>query len=110
MKDKLIKVIREVPIADKTYEEYVEALADKLMGAKTNYERIKSMTIDDMASFFASVSESCGDFIQMADRYICQKCKKEHGGKCPVSDGDRCLYEYDDVTTLKYWLEGEVEQ
>ncbi|MEE0969200.1 MAG: hypothetical protein U0M06_07530 [Clostridia bacterium] len=32
MKDKLIKAIRKVPIADKTYPEYVEALADKLIG------------------------------------------------------------------------------
>lgn len=31
MKDKLIKTIREVPIADKTYTEYVEAVADKLI-------------------------------------------------------------------------------
>jgi hypothetical protein len=31
MKDKLIKVIREVSIADKTYAEYVEAVADKLI-------------------------------------------------------------------------------
>lgn len=31
MKDKLIKAIREVPIADKTYPEYVEAIADKLI-------------------------------------------------------------------------------
>ena len=31
MKDKLIKAIREVPIADKTYPEYIEAIADKLI-------------------------------------------------------------------------------
>ena len=31
MKDKLTKAIREVPIADKTYPEYVEAIADKLI-------------------------------------------------------------------------------
>lgn len=30
MKDKLIETIREVPIAGKTYEEYVEAVAEKL--------------------------------------------------------------------------------
>ena len=30
MKDMLIKAIREVPITDKTYEEYVEALAEKI--------------------------------------------------------------------------------
>ena len=30
MKDKIIQAIREVSIVDKTYEEYVEALADRL--------------------------------------------------------------------------------
>lgn len=31
MKDKLIETIRAVPIAGKTYEEYVEAVAEKLI-------------------------------------------------------------------------------
>ena len=31
MKNKLIETIREGPIADKTYPEYVEAVADKLL-------------------------------------------------------------------------------
>lgn len=31
MKDKLIKTIREVSIADKDYPEYIEAIADKLI-------------------------------------------------------------------------------
>jgi hypothetical protein len=31
MKEKLIELIRQVPISGKTYEEYVEALADKLI-------------------------------------------------------------------------------
>ena len=31
MKDKLIETIRAVPIAGKTYEEYVEAVADRLL-------------------------------------------------------------------------------
>ena len=30
MKDKLIETIREVPIVGKTYEEYVEAIAERL--------------------------------------------------------------------------------
>lgn len=34
MKDKLIKVIREVPIADKTYPEYVEAVAEKILSQR----------------------------------------------------------------------------
>ena len=31
MKDKLIAAIREVPISGKTYEEYIEAIADRLI-------------------------------------------------------------------------------
>lgn len=31
MKDKLIETIRAVPIAGKTYEEYVEAVAERLI-------------------------------------------------------------------------------
>ena len=76
----------------------------------TNYDRIKAMTIDEMASFFANVSKKGIGLIEMADRYICQKCKKEHGGHCPVSDDEKCLYSHDNATTIKYWLEGEVEE
>ena len=36
MKDKLIAAIREVPIS-KTYEEYVEALADRLITLKSEW-------------------------------------------------------------------------
>ena len=34
MKERIIEVIRSVPIAGKTYEEYVEAIADKLQNEK----------------------------------------------------------------------------
>lgn len=109
-KDRLIEAIREVPITGKTYDEYVDAVADRLSSVKTNFDRIKAMTIDDMASFFAHISERGGGFISVADHYICQKCKKEHGGKCPMSDDEGCLYENDNINTLKYWLEGEVSE
>ena len=33
-KDALVKVIREVPIAGKTYEEYVEAVAEKILSQR----------------------------------------------------------------------------
>jgi S-adenosylhomocysteine hydrolase len=33
-KDALVKVIREVPITGKTYEEYVEAVAEKILSQK----------------------------------------------------------------------------
>lgn len=34
MKDKIIEAIRAVPIAGKTYEEYVEAVADRLLAER----------------------------------------------------------------------------
>lgn len=74
MRDKLIKLIREVPIADKTYPEYVEALADKLLDngvilppckvGDTVYcierkiireclvEMVKSLTFENVTRFF----------------------------------------------------------
>lgn len=110
MKQKLIELIREIPISGKTYEEYVEAVADKLTAVKTNYDRIRMMTVDEMASYFAYISERSDGFIQIADHYICKKCKKEHGGKCPVRDDEKCLYENDNTNTLKYWLEGKAEK
>lgn len=109
MRDKLKAAIREVPIS-KTYEEYVEALADKILGVKTNFDRIKSMTVDEMASYFAYISGRDYGFITVADHYICCKCKKEHGGECPVSDDEKCLYENDNTSTIKYWLEGEANE
>lgn len=72
----------------------------------TNYERIKNMSLDEMAGFFAETIKT--DFIVMADKYICNKCRAEHGGVCPIGDDDKCLYENDNKSTIKMWLEGEI--
>ena len=109
-KEVLVEAIRAVPIAGKTYEEYVEAIAERLANTKTNYDRIRDMSIDEMASFFADVNERGSGFIGIADHYICQKCKREHGGECPVSDDQPCIYENDNASTIKLWLQGEVEE
>ena len=45
MKDKLIKTIREVPIADKTYLEYVEALANNMMSFCVEQASFDQMSI-----------------------------------------------------------------
>lgn len=74
---------------------------------KTLYDRIKSMTLDEMASFFADVYKD--DIIATADRYICRKCKAEHGGHCPIGDDDKCLYDNSDKETIKLWLEGRAD-
>ena len=48
MKDKLIAAIREVPISQ-TYEEYVEALADRLV---TVIEDTRMETLEDVRNHF----------------------------------------------------------
>ena len=69
----------------------------------TLYDRIKAMTLDEMASFFVYLEQN--QIITTADRYICQKCKSEHGGYCPMGD-EKCLYDMSNKETIKYWLEG----
>ena len=72
----------------------------------TLYERIKAMSLDEMAAFLAKIYHD--DIIATADRYICRKCKSEHGGHCPIGDDDKCLYDNSDKETIKLWLEGSV--
>ena len=81
-------------------------LGDKKPEAeKTLYDRIKAMTLDEMVSFLAYLYKK--DIIAEADRYICRKCKEEHGGHCPIGDDDTCLYDMSDKDTIKLWLEGD---
>ena len=75
----------------------------------TNFDRIKYMSVDELASFIVEVSNS-GGFITMADRYICTKCQREHGGRCPTPDDIGCMFDNDCTATIKRWLEGEVEE
>ena len=70
----------------------------------TLYDRIKAMPLDEMVSFFVYL-ESRG-IITTADRYICQKCRSEHGGHCSIHDDDKCLYDASNKDTIKLWLEG----
>ncbi len=73
----------------------------------TNFDRLKEMTVDEMAAFLVKLGES--HIITECDHYICVRCKRNHGGKCPVKlDSDPCLYDASDIQTVKYWLEGEV--
>lgn len=74
----------------------------------TLYERIKSMSLDELASFLTYL-ESRG-IIATADRYICRKCKAEHGGRCLIGDDDKCLYDAGTKETIKLWLEGEADE
>jgi hypothetical protein len=71
----------------------------------TLYDRIKAMPLEEMASFFAYLNQR--NILETADRYICGKCKADHGGHCPIGDDDDCLYDLSDKDTIKLWLEGE---
>ena len=71
----------------------------------TWYERIKAMPIDEMASFLTYLKTR--GVLETADRYICKKCKDEHGGRCSIGDDDKCLYDMGDKETIKMWLEGD---
>lgn len=75
-----------------------------------NFDRIKSMSLDELASFFADLASRGDGIIEMADSYICRRCKRGNGGHCPVDiDTEPCLYDAANTQTMKYWLEGEVE-
>ena len=74
---------------------------------KTNYERIKAMSLDEMAQFFGALVNK--NIIETADSYICNRCRKNHGGHCPIKDDDKCIYDMDDVSTMKLWLGGDAE-
>lgn len=82
----------------------------KVTKVTTNFDRLKAMSVDELASFLANNAVEGGQFIQMADSYICRKCKKRNGGQCPVPDDVGCLFLEDDTATIKRWLEGEVEE
>lgn len=73
--------------------------------AITWYEQIKAMSIDEMASFLTYLNTR--GVLETADRYICRKCKEEHGGHCTIGDDDKCLYDLDDKATIKMWLSGD---
>ena len=76
------------------------------MENKTLFDKIKEMSLDELATFLAYNYKH--DMIAMADRYICRKCKAKHGG-CPITDDEPCLYDLSDQETIKLWLEGEVD-
>lgn len=74
----------------------------------TLYDRIKSMTLDEMVSFFGYLNSK--SILEIADGCICRRCKADHGGHCPVGDDDKCLFEMSDKETIRKWLEGRSRQ
>lgn len=80
----------------------VVEMLEKKNEIKTLYDRIKAMPLDEMASFFVYLEQN--HIITVADRYICRKCKLEHGNHCPIGDDDKCLYDLSDKETIKLWL------
>ncbi len=57
----------------------------------TNYEKIKSMSIEEMDKFIGRIMDCC-----------CLKCEE-----CPLpfSDSESC-----DIQSIKQWLESEVNE
>ena len=68
----------------------------------TLYNRIKAMSLDEMASFFAYLYKK--NILSEADRYICRKCRAENGGSCAYNE---CRYDLSVEDTIKLWLEGD---
>ena len=90
MKQKLIATIRAVPISGKTYEEYVEAVADRLLAdgyaRSEKYKEILKLhtycvktgvecRLENLFDGYAIRFNSGGDFIQHRGSYGCDvKC------------------------------------
>lgn len=73
MKDKLIEKIREVPIADKTYPEYVEALAEKLLEGRHGYWQAESDR-PSSAKFWCSECSELAYYVQPSRDKNWKKC------------------------------------
>ena len=88
------------------YRRYRCQVESKQVPKKTLFDEIKEMSVTDLADFLTDVEP----IPHRVDRYICRKCKKEHGGKCPCNDGD-CLYgSYTESDLTREWLLQEVEE
>jgi excisionase family DNA binding protein len=73
------------------------------MSELTLYERIKAMSLDEMASFLAEY-----EHIE-ATNYNCSRCEKEHGGECLIDEKnlDGCPWTKEE--TVKRWLESKTQ-
>jgi hypothetical protein len=69
-------------------------------------DRIRYMSATELADFLTAVEP----INHRVDRYVCDKCKKKHNGKCPCNDGD-CVYgSYTESDMAREWLLQEVEE
>lgn len=66
----------------------------------TNFEKIKDMTVNEIADFLV-----CG-CVTTAQLDFCSNCQKEHNNEC-VTEGF-CLYS--DWYIMKWWLEQPAEK
>lgn len=68
-------------------------------------DKIRGMSVTELAEFLTDVEP----INHRVDRYVCDKCKKKHNGKCPCNDGD-CVYgSYTESAMAREWLLQEVE-
>lgn len=69
-------------------------------------DRIRGMSVTELAEFLGSGTP----IIRQAEKYSCDKCKKEHGGECPCNDGECLTGTWSDADTIREWLLQEVEE
>lgn len=55
MKDRLIEILRSVPITDKTYSEYIEAVAERLLA--NEYSQAPNVERNVAREIFAEIEE-----------------------------------------------------
>lgn len=72
----------------------------------TQYERIRNMTIEEMAEFLEK--NGSDKFHEKTDGYQCRACHLRINGKCELADDDLCPFM--DTYGVKQWLESEVRK
>ena len=79
MRDKLIELLRSVPITDKTYAEYTTAVADKLIQADV----VEVVRCKDCA-WYNTTNECCGNMrgiILTTPNSFCNQGERRENGK-----------------------------
>lgn len=68
-------------------------------------DRIRYMSATELAEFL----DAGTPISRQADEYVCNRCKKQHGGECPCDDGECLIGKWSDADTIREWLLQEVE-
>lgn len=76
----------------------------------TNYERIRNMSIDELAEIISSVFNNVSDNVitKWFDKNYCDKCSLDED--LVPCDYDGCPYQNTDREMIRLWLESEVQE